>query len=290
METHWFHARCLGSTRSIDQIASPTFTFLELATGHSLELFRKCWCFSNISILCVRWWWMKLLVCFKTLIYCGHLCYNAGNYPFQVPLYAALGASSPWMGDWRIQYWPKVTNGPAHFLRARSARHLQYTNGRHTRDKRVRCSYDARMSRICCANVTRMPRECCADVMRIQRRCQAYVAQMGRASYARHSRSKCDVKRASHGLHPAWEVRFLAWVTFGQYCTMHWVWYPVGLVPHVIERVTNSHWRRQSVSYLTLKLSNIVSWELIMCKLSNSSRFSILIYCSLANVGATQFT
>jgi hypothetical protein len=31
-----------------------------------------------------------------------------------------------------IQYWPKVTHA-AHFLRSRSARHLQYTNGRHTR-------------------------------------------------------------------------------------------------------------------------------------------------------------
>jgi hypothetical protein len=40
-----------------------------------------------------------------------------------------------------IQYWPKgppkVTHGPAHSLRARSARHLQYMNGWHTRNKRV---------------------------------------------------------------------------------------------------------------------------------------------------------
>jgi hypothetical protein len=66
---------------------------------------------------------------------------------------------------------------------------------------RVKCSYDARVSRICCANVTRMPRECCADVVRIPRRCHAYVVQMRRASYARHSRSKCDVKRAGSAHH-----------------------------------------------------------------------------------------
>jgi hypothetical protein len=49
------------------------------------------------------------------------------------------------------------------------------------------------MSRICCANVTWKPRECC---VRIPRRCHAYVVQMRRASYARHTISKCDVKRA----------------------------------------------------------------------------------------------
>jgi hypothetical protein len=61
---------------------------------------------------------------------------------------------------------------PAHFLRARSARHMQYMKGRHTRDKRVMkrviCSYDG-------ANVAQMLCECYADVV-----------QMRRASYARH--------------------------------------------------------------------------------------------------------
>jgi hypothetical protein len=36
--------------------------------------------FSNFSILCGHCW-CKLLVCFKTLIYCGQLCNNALNYP-----------------------------------------------------------------------------------------------------------------------------------------------------------------------------------------------------------------
>jgi hypothetical protein len=85
---------------------------------------------------------------------------------------------------------------------AGSARHLQYMNGRHTRNKRVmkrvsnavmtrechadvvriKCSYDARMSRRCCAN----------NVVRIRCRC--------------------------HAMHPTWEARFIAWVTFGQNC------------------------------------------------------------------------
>jgi 2-polyprenyl-3-methyl-5-hydroxy-6-metoxy-1,4-benzoquinol methylase len=57
-----------------------------------------------------------------------------------------------------LQYWPKVTHDPAHFLRARSARrHLQYMNGRHTRNKRV-------MKRVSNAVMTR---ECHADVMRM---------------------------------------------------------------------------------------------------------------------------
>jgi hypothetical protein len=73
-----------------------------------------------------------------------------------------------------VQYWPKVTHGPAHFLRARSSRHLQYMNGRHTRNKRVRSACQMQLWR---ANVTQMLCEC-------------------RASYARHSSSKCDVKHA----------------------------------------------------------------------------------------------
>jgi hypothetical protein len=92
----------------------------------------------------------------------------------------------------RVQHWPKVTQSPAHFLRARSARHLQYMNGRHTRDKHVRSAHSTRVS--CCRSS--IPRTSHADVI-----------HMMRASYARHSSSKCDVKRASHALHPAWEVR-----------------------------------------------------------------------------------
>jgi hypothetical protein len=51
----------------------------------------------------------------------------------------------------------------------------------------------------------------------IPRTSQADVVHMMRASCARHSSSKCDVKRAGCALHPAWEVCFLAWVTFGPY-------------------------------------------------------------------------
>jgi hypothetical protein len=92
-------------------------------------------------------------------------------------------------------YWQKATHGPAHFLRVRSAIHLQYMNGRHNaqqtrHEARVKCSYDARMSRRCCANV-----------MRLLCECYAYVVQIRRASYARHSSSKCDVKCAGCAHH-----------------------------------------------------------------------------------------
>jgi hypothetical protein len=42
---------------------------------------------------------------------------------------------------------------------------------------------------------------CCANIMRVLCECYADVAQMRRASYARHSGSKCDVKRASCARH-----------------------------------------------------------------------------------------
>jgi hypothetical protein len=104
-------------------------------------------------------------------------------------------------------------------IRARSARHLQYTNGRHTRNKRV-------MKRVSNAVMTR---ECHADVVRMSYRWGASYARhssgkcdVKRASYARHSSSKCDVKRAypaHYTRSPTWEARFIAWVTFGQYCS-----------------------------------------------------------------------
>jgi hypothetical protein len=124
-----------------------------------------------------------------------------------------LAESSNTRGLVHVQYWPKVAHGPAHFLRARSARHLQYMNGRHARNTRVmkrvsnavmtrECHADVmRMLRGCHANATRMLCGCCANVVRMLRgccadRCCAYVVQMRRASYARHSSSKCDsVKR-----------------------------------------------------------------------------------------------
>jgi hypothetical protein len=40
-----------------------------------------------------------------------------------------------------VQYWPRVTHGPAHFLRARSARHLQLMD-----DKCVRSAHPTRVS------------------------------------------------------------------------------------------------------------------------------------------------
>jgi hypothetical protein len=43
------------------------------------------------------------------------------------------------------QYWPKVAHGPAHFLRARSARHLQYMND----DTRATNASEVRISRVC---------------------------------------------------------------------------------------------------------------------------------------------
>jgi hypothetical protein len=46
----------------------------------SKKLFRECCWFSNFSILCGHCWW-KLLVCFKTFIYCEQHCNNAVNYP-----------------------------------------------------------------------------------------------------------------------------------------------------------------------------------------------------------------
>jgi hypothetical protein len=62
---------------------------------------------------------------------------------------------------------------------------------------------------------------CCRSS--IPRTSHADVVHMMRASYARHSssnvRCKTRRKRASHALHPVWEVRFLAWITFVQYCT-----------------------------------------------------------------------
>jgi hypothetical protein len=103
-----------------------------------------------------------------------------------------------------LQHWLKVTHGPAHFLRARSARHLQYMNGRHTRNKRVvKHVSNAVMTRKCHAGVVRMSYECCANVARMLYRWGALHARhssskcdVKRASYARHSSSKCDVKRA----------------------------------------------------------------------------------------------
>jgi hypothetical protein len=100
-----------------------------------------------------------------------------------------------------IHYWPNGSHGPAHFQRARSARHLQYMNGRHTRDKRVRSAIIPLVWHAC---VT-----CCRSS--IPRTSHADVVHMMRALYARHSRCKTRRKRASLALHPPWEVRFLAW-------------------------------------------------------------------------------
>jgi hypothetical protein len=68
-----------------------------------------------------------------------------------------------------IQYWPKVTHGPAHFLRARSARHLQYMNGRHIRA--TNASWSACQMQLWRANVTQMLCECHANVVRMLRGC-----------------------------------------------------------------------------------------------------------------------
>jgi hypothetical protein len=120
---------------------------------------------------------------------------------------------------------------------ARSERHLQYMNGRHTRNKRVmKRGSNAVMTRECYANAVRMLRGWL--LWQFQLSCfHADVVQMQRVSYAQHTSSKCDVNalhmrdiraanamqktwrmRALQALHPTCEARFIAWVTFGQYC------------------------------------------------------------------------
>jgi hypothetical protein len=79
--------------------------------------------------------------------------------------------------------WPKVTHGPAHFLYALEVRDICNTKLDDTRA--TNASWSACQMQFWRANVTRM-----------RRRCHAYVVQMRRASFTRHSSSKCDVKRA----------------------------------------------------------------------------------------------
>jgi hypothetical protein len=61
-------------------------------------------------------------------------------------------------------------------------RHVQYMNGRHTRDKRVRSAHPTRVTRVCHILPEQHPAHIHADDV-----------HMMRASYARHSSSKCDV-------------------------------------------------------------------------------------------------
>jgi hypothetical protein len=82
--------------------------------------------------------------------------------------------------------WPKVTHGPAHFLRARSASHLQCMNVRHSRWSACQMQLWRANVTPCCANVTRMLYGCCAN-----------PAQMSRVCCTDEARfiCKCDVKR-----------------------------------------------------------------------------------------------
>jgi hypothetical protein len=122
-----------------------------------------------------------------------------------------------------LYYWPNVTHGPAHFLRARSARHLQYMNQwrTHARQMQLWRANVTHMLYECHVDATGMSRECCADVVRIPRRNPAYTVRMTRASYARHSSSKFDVKRrvaldvrsALHSMGYFWSVLYVGLVT-----------------------------------------------------------------------------
>jgi hypothetical protein len=72
-----------------------------------------------------------------------------------------------------------------------------------------------------------MTRECHSDVganyanvMRIPRRCHCTdEARFICATFEQQMRCKTRWVRTLHALHSTWEARFIAWVTFGQYCT-----------------------------------------------------------------------
>jgi hypothetical protein len=112
-----------------------------------------------------------------------------------------------------LQYWPKVNHGPAHFIRAsssRNARHLQYMNRRHTRNKRVmkrvsNASWSACQMQLwranvaqCCANAMWMLCECYADATWMLRECCANVTRMlyrWGALHMREIRVHCRISR-----------------------------------------------------------------------------------------------
>jgi hypothetical protein len=71
----------------------------------------------------------------------------------------------------------------------KSARHLDDTRA-------TNASWSACQMQLWRATVTQMLCECCANVTRMPRECYANVVRNSCASYARHSSSKCDVKRA----------------------------------------------------------------------------------------------
>jgi hypothetical protein len=72
------------------------------------------------------------------------------------------------------------------------------------------------------ASEVRIPRvwHACVTCYRrnIPRTFHADVVHMMRVSCARHLSRKCDVKRAGSAQYMRCTRRFLAWVTFGQYC------------------------------------------------------------------------
>jgi hypothetical protein len=102
-----------------------------------------------------------------------------------------------------VGYWPKVTHGPVHFLRARSgatsAIHEWTTNASEVRipslvKPRASLRDDGNQAGTSHASVT-----CCRSST--SRTSHADVVHMMRASCARHSSSKCDVKRRAGSAH-----------------------------------------------------------------------------------------
>jgi hypothetical protein len=82
---------------------------------------------------------------------------------------------------------------------------------------------NAVMTRECHADVVRMLRECCANPAHMSHVC---CTDEVRASYARHSSSKCNVKRAGYAhTRVVPDVRSALHTcsmgTFGQYCALH---------------------------------------------------------------------
>jgi hypothetical protein len=136
--------------------------------------------------------------------------------------------------DPQLQYRSKVTHVP----RTSYALDLQYMNGRHTCDKRVRSAHPTRVM-LPEQHPAHIPRRCCTHDARFM--CSATLESQMRCK----RRRKC----ASYALHPAWEVRFLAWVTFGQYC-MTLPWKCTCRI-----RWTSGHWKL--FTFITKKYSNV---------------------------------
>jgi hypothetical protein len=74
----WLGRNDVGHWRSY--LTPSVWRMTSLPRRLTKKLFREFLWFSNFSIICGHCWW-KLLVYFKTFIYCEQLCNNAVNYP-----------------------------------------------------------------------------------------------------------------------------------------------------------------------------------------------------------------